>query len=327
MRSCTRNQESNEPKPIKFVLVEGPPWTGKSMFAYEVCRQWDLLKSLKYFDIVLLLKLREEWVLTAKSLSDLFRYEYDPELSKKLSQELADVETQSKLLLVLDGFDEVSHSLYKDSIIKKILSMQLLPACTIILTTRPSAHPSRVVKTAITLDWLPGVKFLTHLEFLHIDLQNKGIPPQIRFDCLPEKYKLREVVLDVNLPCNEVHHVFSTPTHTLLISFQKLIIQSGQLPNPVLLNIFRETMAGIKQVLQQCPCLLSMELKRTRLGYDGILFICSALKINTSLKRLLIHDDRQLPQPQLSPRRHEFLRGSYTTTGVLIQTQRESSAA
>ena len=48
--------------------------------------------------------------------------------------------TQGKhLLLVLDGFDEVSHSFHEDSVIKSILCKQLLPECTIILTTRPSA--------------------------------------------------------------------------------------------------------------------------------------------------------------------------------------------
>ena len=46
---------------------------------------------------------------------------------------------ESHLLLVLDGFDEVSHSFHEDSVIKSILCKQLLPECTIILTTRPSA--------------------------------------------------------------------------------------------------------------------------------------------------------------------------------------------
>ena len=43
------------------------------------------------------------------------------------------------LLLVLDGFDEVSHSFHENSVIKSILCRQLLPECTIILTTRPVA--------------------------------------------------------------------------------------------------------------------------------------------------------------------------------------------
>ena len=87
---------------------------------------------------MVLLKLREKWVINATSLADLFRYEYDPEMKKFISLELAKTQ-RSNLLFVLDGFDEVSHSFHENSVIKSILCRQLLPECTIILTTRPVA--------------------------------------------------------------------------------------------------------------------------------------------------------------------------------------------
>ena len=125
-------------KPVRFLLVEGPPGIGKSTFAWEFCRRWDEIESLRDYHTVVLLKLREKWVLKATSLSDLFRYPSNPDFSKNIAEEL--VATQGKhLLLVLDGFDEVSHSFHEDSVIKSILCKQLLPECTIILTTRPSA--------------------------------------------------------------------------------------------------------------------------------------------------------------------------------------------
>ena len=125
-------------KPVRFLLVEGPPGIGKSTFAWELCRRWDEIESLRDYHTVVLLKLREKWVLNATSLSDLFRYPSNPDFSKNIAEEL--VATQGKhLLLVLDGFDEVSHSFHEDSVIKSILCKQLLPECTIILTTRPSA--------------------------------------------------------------------------------------------------------------------------------------------------------------------------------------------
>ena len=125
-------------KPVKFILVEGPPGIGKSTFAWEVCRRWDEMKSLRAYHIVVLLKLREKWVLNATSLADLFRYPFDPEMCKCIAQEVHGSQG-SNLLLVLDGFDEVSHSFHENSVIKSILCKQLLPRCTIILTTRPSA--------------------------------------------------------------------------------------------------------------------------------------------------------------------------------------------
>ena len=130
--------ENSRGSPVRFILVEGPPGIGKSTFAWEVCRRWDEIDSLRNYHTVVLLKLKEKWVLDASSLSDLLRYPSHPDFSASIAEEL--VQSQGKnLLFVLDGFDEVSHSFCDNSVIKSILCRQLLPQCTIILTTRPVA--------------------------------------------------------------------------------------------------------------------------------------------------------------------------------------------
>ena len=135
-----RDQRSDKDRkePVRFILVEGPPGIGKSTFAWEVCRRWDKIENLRNYYTVVLLKLREKWVLNATKLSDIFRYPSDPELSAAIAKDISETHGRN-LLFVLDGFDEVSHSFHETSVIKSILCRQLLPECTIILTTRPSA--------------------------------------------------------------------------------------------------------------------------------------------------------------------------------------------
>ena len=111
------------------------------------------------------------------------------------------------------------------------------------------------------------------------------------------EHRLTEVVLRIKLPSNSVHDVRSS-TDALVDSLLKSVLRSNQITRMVLPNISRETMAGVHSILLHCPSLTSLELKRTRLGYDGILHICSALRNNTTLKRLVIEDLQVPPSRQ-----------------------------
>ena len=104
-------------KPVRFLLVEGPPGIGKSTFTWELCRRWDEIESLRDYHTVVLLKLREKWVLNATSLSDLFRYPFQRKFSRHVAREVHESHGQH-LLLVIDGFDEVSHSFHEDVVLR-----------------------------------------------------------------------------------------------------------------------------------------------------------------------------------------------------------------
>ena len=185
----TPSEGSN--KPVRFILVEGPPGIGKSTFAWEVCRRWEDIPSLKAYDAIVLLKLRERWVLNATSLAELFRYPGEPEFSKTISKELNQSQGLN-LLLILDGFDEVSHSSFHDnSVIKHILNRVLLPECTIILTTRPSA------KSTLKIDFQPLVN--KHLEII-------GFPEEERVKYITEVFS-KQPELQVNF----LKYMFNVP--------------------------------------------------------------------------------------------------------------------
>ena len=123
----------------QFVLVEGPPGIGKSTLCWELCRQWDTLKSLQDYKIVLQLKLRERRVQSASSLQEIF-YHDDKELSQSVVKEVFSSEGEG-VLLIFDGFDEMPTSVFqdKDSLLMALISGNSLPRATRLVTSRPSA--------------------------------------------------------------------------------------------------------------------------------------------------------------------------------------------
>ena len=151
-------------------------------------------------------------------------------------------------------------------------------------------------------EWLAALSSLRELKVLRISSSMECSPPPSDLLCGPVEHRLTEVVLDIKLPSNSAYYVRSS-TDALVDSLLKSVLRSNQITRIVLPNISRETMAGVHSILLHCPSLTSLELKRTRLGYDGILHICSSLRNNTTLKHLVIEDDN-LQVPPLRERKY-----------------------
>ena len=146
------------------------------------------------------------------------------------------------------------------------------------------------VRHPTSWEWLAALRSLRELKVLRISSDEECSPPPSDLLCGPVEHRLPEVVLDIELPSNSVYEVRSS-TDALVDTLLKSVLISNQITRMVLPNISRETMAGVHSILLHCPSLTSLELKRTRLGYDGILHICSALRNNTTLKCLVIEYD------------------------------------
>ena len=159
------------------------------------------------------------------------------------------------------------------------------------------------VRHPTSWEWLAALRSLRELKVLRISSDEECSPPPSDLHCGPVEHRLTEVVLDIELPSNSAYDVRSS-TDALIDSLQKSVLRSNQITRMVLPNISRETMAGVRSILLHCPSLTSLELRRTRLDYDGILHICSALRNNTTLKRLVIEDDDLQVPP--SRRRTEY---------------------
>ena len=151
-----------------------------------------------------------------------------------------------------------------------------------------------IIEHTSSLEWLTGLKSLSELRELYISILTECSPPPAGLECGPVSSRLTTVEMDITLPSNTPYDLHSS-TDGMVDSLLKAVLRSNQITKLCLPHISRETMAGVHSILLHCPSLVSLELKRTRLGYDGILYICSALRNNTSLTHLLIHDDPQVP--------------------------------
>jgi Ran GTPase-activating protein (RanGAP) involved in mRNA processing and transport len=118
---------------MKCVFVEGAPGIGKSTFALELCRRQE---GSRTYSLVVLLRLREDQVHKIQSISDLFYHK--PDLQQAVTEEVIACEGKN-ILFILDGFDELPAKLRSSSFIVELIQGKHLPACTVVVTSRPSA--------------------------------------------------------------------------------------------------------------------------------------------------------------------------------------------
>ena len=146
--------------------------------------------------------------------------------------------------------------------------------------------------------WFAALNFLSQLKILHICVSKECSPLELPIDrhCLTLPPKVTDVVFYINFPSNSAYDM-SSQTDKLIGSVLKSvnINRSSHITKLVLPNISRETMRGVYNILLHCPSLATLELRNTKLGYDGILFIFSTLRTNSTLKHLMIHETLELP--------------------------------
>ena len=129
----------SECQPGQRVLIEGVPGIGKSTLVWEVCHKWEELDSVKQYELVVLVCLRDKKAQEAHCLEDLLPCD----ATTNMKELVAAIGRGKGMLIMCDGFDELpDEQRQKGSVYIDLLNGRLLPDATIIVTSRPSVSAS-----------------------------------------------------------------------------------------------------------------------------------------------------------------------------------------
>ena len=210
------------------VVVDGPPGIGKTTLCRKLLNLWanGELKH-KQYDLVLYCPLRNINIAQASSLHDLFAIYQSPKVPKVVDW-MRDKEGEG-LLIIFDGWDELSTQLRQSSLPTEIICKQLLHKCSVIVTSRSYASSSLLEISSVN-------KHVAIMGFLEEEINTviKGTlenNPQIAQELIDE-LKIRNDVQSlcyVPLICSIVILVYrklgNLPT-TLTQLYEKFILQS-----------------------------------------------------------------------------------------------------
>ena len=147
---------SNDPQ---FILIEGAPGIGKSLLLKQIAYLWVKKQILQKFKLVLLLCLRDPAIQQEMPLiNDLLklfckRDQKATEIVSACSEYFLNNDGED-LALLFDGYDEYLESLRKDSLIADILRRDVLPACALIVSSRPHASVTLSEQATVRVDIL-----------------------------------------------------------------------------------------------------------------------------------------------------------------------------
>ena len=152
-------QSSNNERPCTL-LVEGSPGIGKSVLLKQISYLWASNTLLTKSDFLFLLHLRDPTVQQMKSLECLVHhlYKYEKEAQQIVLSCVAHLlqDGGKSVTILLDGYDELPADLRQNSFIARLLQHEVLPASTIVVSSRP--HVSTHLRDNVTC-WVEVLGF------------------------------------------------------------------------------------------------------------------------------------------------------------------------
>ena len=152
-----------------MVLVEGSPGIGKSTFCLKIAYDWTNEKipeefSFPVFELVLLLKCRDihgDTCIMEAISEQLLPEDVDEQVKKKVMDYIKDIHNQEKILIILDGLDELPKT--AENHVEKLLHRRILPFCYVLATTRQER--GIVVRQQVNFDVLLQIEGFTEEDY------------------------------------------------------------------------------------------------------------------------------------------------------------------